>query len=258
MLTSCFRSSFFTTNRMLRRNRSKARPFPDLLRRRITAEPARRPRWDSGADPRGVLGCLVAMLLSLLPQLPANASSSVRGPETVFKSPSGAAEKCLALSHMPGGDYSPDDVAMERALCSIDFYGTTHALCPKVFSTSPGTLVFDLSGGPFAGDPARFEREACGSGGVHKRGASAHVPVAVFRSIDRREHSQRVSAAGVRLSTGKPGLAMNHSAWLSFAAAEQDPGSCKPTEELFTPDGQLYGVMLHQASAPPTHQVTQP
>jgi hypothetical protein len=217
----------------------------------------------------------------LLFQTSADASSSVRGTETPFKSPTGAAERCVVLSHMPDGNYSPDDVALERALCSIDFHGDTHALCPKVFSTSPGTLVFDLRGGPYAGDPARFERENCGSGTVHKRGApvepisfkmsvntressatfanaslvyyhfaryfgaSAHVPVAVFRSIDRKEHNRRVSAAGVRLSAGKPGLAMNHAAWVSLAAAEQDPASYKPTEELFTPEGLLYGVMLH-------------
>ena len=249
---------------MLRRNRARASDFGAVLRTRIAR------KWP-----------LLAVALSLLAPAAAGASSSVRGMETVFKSPSGVSEKCVALSHMPGGNYSPDDLAMERALCSVDFYGDTHALCAKVFSTSPGTLVFDLRGGPYAGDPARFERENCGSGTVHKRGAaaepisfkmsvntressatfanaslvyyhfaryfdaSAHVPVAVFRSIDRLEHGRRVSAAGVRLSAGKPGLAMNHAAWVSLAAAEQDPASYKPTEELFTPDGLLFGVMLH-------------
>lgn len=264
MVTICFESGFLPTTGMLRRARPKTTDPDAVLRRRIACN------WP-----------LLAAALSLLAPPAADASSSVRGTETVFKSPSGAAEKCVALRQMPGGNYSPDDAAMERALCSVDFYGVTHALCAKVFSTSPGTLVFDLRGGPYAGDPARFERENCGSGTVHKRGApaepisfkmsvntressatfanaslvyyhfaryfdaSAHVPVAVFRSIDRLEHSRRVSAAGVRLSAGKPGLAMNHAAWVSLAAAEQDPASYKPTEELFTPDGLLYGVMLH-------------
>ena len=209
------------------------------------------------------------------------ASSEVKGVATEFESPRGITERCVALDHAPGGRYSQADVAKEREFCSIDFYGDTHALCPKVFSTSPGTLVFDLSGGPYAGDPARFEREACAGGGVHKRGtsgdpisfkmsvntressatfanasliyyhfsryfdASVHVPVAVMRTIDRQQHAARVSNKGVSLSAGKPALKMNHAAWLALQAAEKDPSGYKPTAELFTPDGQLYGAMLH-------------
>ena len=224
----------------------------------------------------------LATLALLLAAAPGTwASSVVRGAETTFKSPRGTVERCIALEHMPGAEYTAADRDAERELCSIDFYGTTHALCPKVFSTSPGTLVFDLRDGPYAGDPGRFEREACGGGGVHKRGAlhdpisykmsvntressatfanaafiyyhfarylhaSAHVPVAVLRSIDRVVHDERVATAGVRLSAGKPGLAMNHAAWTALQAAERNPASYKPTEELFTPDGLLYGVMLH-------------
>ena len=239
-------------------------PEPGLLHRRIT------------------IGAVLPIAAALLAApVAVHASFAVRGTETTFKSPAGVIEKCVALDRMPGADYSPDDLALEREFCGIDFYGTTHALCPKVFSTSPGTLVFDLRGGPYAGDPARFERESCGSGGVHKRGATqepisykmsvntressatfanaslvyyhfaryfdttVHVPVAVLRSIDRNEHSRRVSAVGARLSAGKPALKMNHAAWTALLAAEANPASYKPTEELFTSDGQLYGVMLH-------------
>jgi hypothetical protein len=209
------------------------------------------------------------------------ASSAVTGTVTEFKSPRGSSEQCVALDHVPGGNYSQADVAKEREFCSIDLHGDTHALCPKVFSTSPGTLIFDLSGGAYAGDPARFEREACAGGGVHKRGASGdpisfkmsvntressatfanaslvyyhfsryfdasvHVPVAVLRTIDRQEHAARVSNRGVSLSAGKAALKMNHAAWLALQAAEKNPSSYKPTAELFTPDGQLYGAMLH-------------
>jgi hypothetical protein len=231
---------------------------------------------------RSTVGAAVvaAALLLGLP-LATEASSAVRGIVTTFKSPSGAIEKCVALEHMPGGEYSPADRSLEQELCSIDFHGSTHALCPKLFSTSPGTLVFDLRNGPYEGDPARFERESCASGGVHKRGAprepisykmsvntressatfansalvyyhfaryfqaSAHVPVAVLRSIDRREHGRRVSSPGVKGSAGKPALKMNHAAWTALAAAETDPATYRPTEELFTPEGLLYGVMLH-------------
>jgi hypothetical protein len=208
------------------------------------------------------------------------ASSEVRGKVTEFTSPNGAKERCVALEHMPGVRYSDADSAKEAAFCAIDFYGKTHALCPKVFSTSPGTLVYALSDGPYAGNPAGFEAAACG-GGVHKSAAtgepisykmsvntressatfansslayyhfaryfhaSVDVPVAVFRSIDRKEHSRRVSSRGASLSAGRANLKMNHAAWQALLAAERDPGSYKPTSELFTPDGQLYGVMLH-------------
>jgi hypothetical protein len=204
----------------------------------------------------------------------------VRGTVTEFASPSGARERCVVLERMPGGRYTEADAAKEAEFCAIDFYAGTHALCPKVFSTSPGTLIYALEEGPYAGDPTGFERTACG-GGVKKRAASgepisykmsvntressatfansslvyyhfaryfhatAHVPVAVLRSIDREEHGQRVSARGVSLSAGKPSLKMNHAAWLALQAGERDPSSYSPTSELFTPDGQLYGVMLH-------------
>lgn len=262
MISLCFRSGFSSTARVLRCNSAKAVVEPWMLRRRINVTVA-------------LLGVLAVAPVA------SEASSAVRGTESAFKSPSGTTEKCIALDHMPGGAYSEADVAMEQEFCRIDFYGTTHALCPKVFSTSPGTLVFDLRGGPYAGEPTRFERESCGSGGVHKRGApqepisykmsvntressatfanasliyyhfaryfrtSAHVPVAVFRSIDRNEHNRRVSAVGVRQSAGKPALKMNHAAWMALQAAELDPSTYKPSEELLTPDGLLYGVMLH-------------
>jgi hypothetical protein len=208
------------------------------------------------------------------------ASSEVRGKVTEFTSPNGAQERCVALEHMPGGRYTEADAASEAAFCAIDFHGKTHALCPKVFSTSPGTLVYALEGGSYAGNPGGFEAAACG-GGVHKSGASGEpisykmsvntressatfanssliyyhfaryfhasvdVPVAVFRSIDRKEHSRRVSARGAALSAGRSNLKMNHAAWQALLAAERDPSSYRPSSELFTPDGLLYGVMLH-------------
>ena len=80
-------------------------------------------------------------------------SSDVRGKVSEFSSPSGATERCVALAHMPGARYTEADVAKEAEFCSIDFHGKTHGLCPKVFSTSPGTLVYSLDGGPYAGNP---------------------------------------------------------------------------------------------------------
>lgn len=221
----------------------------------------------------------VMMVTAMISAVSSNAwaNAGVRGPEIAFTSPNGAKELCVALDPMPGGQYTEPDRAKEAEFCSVDFYGSTHALCPKVFSTSPGTLVYQVTG-----DSAAFERGSCG-GGIRKHGAigdpisykmsvntpqtsatfanssliyyhfsryfrtTAHIPVAVFRSMDRKIHEERVSARGVELSAGKPALKMNHAAWLALQAAEQEPGSYKPASELFTPDGLIYGVMLHPA-----------
>ena len=208
------------------------------------------------------------------------ASSDVVGRATHFTSPNNVGERCIVLDHMPGGHYKDADLSKEAELCAIDFYDGDHALCPKVFSTSPGTLIYEIKGGADSTDLETFERQACG-GGVNKSSASGEpisykmsvntressatfanssliyyhfaryfhtnvdVPVAVFRSIDRKEHARRVSTRGVSLSAGHAGLKMNHAAWQALQAADVDPTSYQPTAELFTPDGQLYGVMLH-------------
>jgi hypothetical protein len=220
-------------------------------------------------------------LLGALLATPAQPSSAVRGTVTEFQAPGGAVERCVALAPMPGAEYTDADARKEAEFCGIDFHAGTHALCPKVFSTSPGTLVYALAGGPYAGNPGGFEAEACGRGGVKKGAAegepmsykmsvntretsatfansalvyyhlaryfraTAHVPVAVFRTIDRQAHARRVTARGVSLSAGRSNLRMNHAAWLVLQAAEQDPSSYRPAQELFTPDGLLYGAMLH-------------
>jgi hypothetical protein len=231
---------------------------------------------------RGLVALTVVLAVTL-GSTTARASSEVRGTVAEFTSPGGVTERCVALDPMPGGRYTAADEAKEAEFAAIDFYGGNWALCPKVFSTSPGTLVYDLAGGPYAGNAPAFEREACGSGGIHKSGATGdpvsykmsvntressatfanssliyyhfsryfhttvHVPVAVLRSVDRQEHGRRVSARGVELSAGRASLKMNHAAWLALQAAERNPSSYRPTEELFTPDGLLYGVMLHPA-----------
>jgi hypothetical protein len=43
----------------------------------------------------------------------------------------------------------------------------------------------------------------------------------------------------------QPGHAMNHAAWSALQAAESDPASYQPLEQLFTPEGLLYGVLVH-------------
>jgi hypothetical protein len=228
----------------------------------------------------------LAVLLGALAQCFAvglvQASSEVRGETVTHVSPNGVQERCVMLARMPGATYRTEGEAQERRLCAIDFHQPTHALCPKLFSTSPGTLVYDLSAGPYARRPADFEREVCSTGhvvtteavgsaisykmSVNTRETSAtfanasliyyhfaryfdaavHVPPAVLRSIDKQVHLERVAQRGESVSATRPRLKMLHAGWATVVRAGQDPASYQATDELFTPDRkQFYGVLLH-------------
>jgi hypothetical protein len=210
------------------------------------------------------------------------AAEAVANEAMRFRSPNGVDEHCLIADRIPGGVYSADDLAQERAFCGIDFYDGGYALCPKVFSTSPGTLVYDISRGPFAGRAAAFEAEQCRRSSPIKRGAigepvsfkttmndahtsatfstasllyyhfsrfldaDVHVPVGVYRSMDKGVHLERVTGPGLDYSARRKGGAMNHAAWQILQKAEQHPSAYVSTDELFTADRkQIYGVLLH-------------
>lgn len=74
-------------------------------------------------------------------------AGQVRGQETNYSSPGGVTEQCIALVSIPGGKYRPGDRKQEQKYCGIDFYNANTALCPKIWSTSPGTIIYDLSAG---------------------------------------------------------------------------------------------------------------
>ena len=219
----------------------------------------------------------LAFTCSNLPAASGSAKQAV-----TFRSPNGVVEQCILPARIPGGRYSDSDRTTEQAFCAIDFYAGTHALCPKVFSTSPGTLVYDISRGSFAGRPEVFEQEQCATASPVKKGASGepvsfkttmndahtsatfstaslpyyhlsryfhaavHVPVSVYRSMDRKIHLERVTRRGFALSDHSKRRAMNHAGWKIMLAAEQAPARYSATDELFTRDRkQIYGVLLH-------------
>ena len=210
------------------------------------------------------------------------ATDKVVGDRHAFRSPNGITETCVALAKMPGGVYSVEDLAQEKALCALDIYDTHVAICPKLKSTSPGTFVYELTRGPFTNDQGGFEAKVCPRGEIlvpeadgppagfkvtmnakgtsgtfasasllyyhfaRYLGASVHVPVSVYRSIDRATHEQRVTRRGLELSAGKKALAMNHAAWEALDAVEKDPAAYPETDELFTSDrGRIHGVFQH-------------
>jgi len=223
----------------------------------------------------------VAALAFVFIAITASAWAEVSGTAVTYKSPAGLQEQCVVLARMPSGVYSDSDRHEETAFCAIDFYSGDHALCPKVFSTSPATLVYDISRGDFAGDADAFESTQCMQHGHVKRGAlgepiafkmtmndrhtsatfstasllyyhfsryfdtAIHVPVSVYRSMDPKHHHVRVARRGVELSAGRGSSAMNHAGWQILERAERDPTTYSATSELFTADrSAIYGVLL--------------
>ncbi len=210
------------------------------------------------------------------------AQAAAAGTTITYRSPHGLEERCVILGRMPGAVYSDADRAEEDAFCRIDFYAGGHALCPKVFSTSPGTLIYDISRGPFAHRPEVFESKQCAKSGAIKRGAigepvaykttmndaqtsatfstaallyyhfsryfdaDVHVPVSVYRSMDKDAHLERITRHGFTLSAQHKGRALNHAGWQIMQKALQHPASYRATDELFTADRQqIHGVLLH-------------
>ncbi len=208
----------------------------------------------------------------------------VAGTAVDYKSAGGVVERCVAATPVPGGAYTDADRQTETRYCRFDFYSPSVALCPKTWSTSPATVVYDVSSGRFAGDAPRFEKEACRQGGSARRSAhadvglykysmngaetsgtfstasllyyhlsryfhaSVSVPVAVYRSMDRQAHRARVSEHGVAITADKPASSMLHAGWTTLTAAEQDPASYGAAGELFTADRRkIYGVILMAA-----------
>ncbi|MCG6882313.1 MAG: hypothetical protein LJE62_01020 [Silicimonas sp.] len=222
---------------------------------------------------------LPAAIASLVFSAPAFASDAVRGNEATFTSPNGVTERCVRIAKMPGADYSNGDVEDEEAYCAIDFYDAGVALCPKTWSTSPGTMIYDISEGSYANDRAAFERNAChegksakdlaadelakfkmtmnasGTSGTYAPSSlvyyhlsrfldtSVEVPVAVWRSMDAAAHRSEVSERGLAM-TGSA-QRMNHEGWRHLINAEANPASYVPTDDIMTLDRmQVYGVLL--------------
>lgn len=218
----------------------------------------------------------VALLTSV-----SQASQSVKGTVTHYRSPTGTQEECVALAPIPGGSYSNQDRDDERSFCAIDLHAPSVALCPKTWSTSAGTLAYDISTGTYANDPARFEREVCPRGGSARKEATrelakykqtintpdssatfstasllyyhlaryfdttVNVPVTVYRSMDKDAHLARVTELGSRLTADKSSLKMIHAGWTALQEAERNPESYRPTDELFTPDRKkIYGILI--------------
>ncbi len=221
---------------------------------------------------------ICAAAIFVLPGV-ALASDAVVGEAVAFQSPNGVTERCVRIAPLPGAEYSKGDLEQEAGFCAIDFYAQDVALCPKTWSTSPGMMVYDVSEGPYAGDRAAFERNACKEGKsakdlaaddlakfkvtMNQKGTSGtfsassllyyhysryfrmdvKVPVAVWRSMDKAMHALEVAKPGLAISGTH--ARMNHEGWRWLVESEANPSRYSPTDDLFTADRQsIYGVMV--------------
>lgn len=185
-----------------------------------------------------------------------------------FQSPNGVTEICKALPHIPGGDYSDKDIEREEKLCKIDFYSNKIALCPKFWSTSAATMIYSNKDTGLA--QSQFESQRCperrkndkvgklkislnvsGTSSVYSQSSLVYyhlsrffdtaleVPVAVYRTMDKDAHFNRVAIKG----TGKS--PMIQKAWETMRTAEKSPSTFNAKTEMFTSDlTQVYGALL--------------
>lgn len=194
-------------------------------------------------------------------------------PSHDYRSPNGLTERSSALPPIPNGIFSKKDAEQEAKLVAVDFYAQTIALCPKTWSTSPGTMVRDLANTAFT--QSSYERQQCKGKTVPanvKKAAvfkqsmnesntsgtfspasllyyqfaryfdmSIDVPVAIYREMDSKAHYQRVTQRGVAQTRS----GMIAAGWQHLAHAEKNPSGFKAAASLFTPDRKkIYGCML--------------
>ena len=215
------------------------------------------------------LGCLALFTTAT--------GAEVSGETRTFPGPEGVQERCIRLSAFPGAVYSKKDQETEAAYCAIDVART--GLCPKLWSTSPGTLIYELEDDSPAGVQT-FERSWCSQGhgardhardklatfkiSVNGRTTSAtyapsswvyyhlsryfrtrtYVPPAVYRSMSLDRHHERVVVPALALVKGRHAR-MLAEGWAHLEALESGQLAGSAAHEALTDEGrQVYGVLI--------------
>ncbi len=194
--------------------------------------------------------------------------------KTKYISPSGITEQAIALDEIPDGTYTFKDRKKEDRFLAIDFYEQSITLTPKTWSTSPATMIRDISQVDGSSQSA-YENQALGKTvastvkkvakfkqSMNQSGTSGtfstasllyyhfscyfdtvtKVPTAIYREMDRKIHCKRVTEFG-RKRTSRGMIAKG---WEHLYRAEKTPNSYQPMNELFTPErDKIYGVLLN-------------
>src|SRR5262249_54540420 len=106
-------------------------------------------------------------------------------------------EQCIALarfSPQSATRYLPNDSGQEQELCEGGFNDKENGLCPKTWSTSPGTVVYDISKSKYNGNPDQFEAEYCPQQRALKGKVAGVVKLASFKQSVNGQFQQRTSA----------------------------------------------------------------
>ncbi len=222
---------------------------------------------------RIVPGLAAALLVSGAP-----IAAAVTGEVTEYPRADGVVERCVRITPMPGAVFSKHDREEEAAYCALDL--ARSALCPKLWSTSPGTIVFTLEGDPSPTDIADWEQQHCDDGHHSKDYAKdkpatwkvsvngqktsatyapaswvyyhysryfrthAYVPVAVYRSLSLADHHERVVEPALSLVKGRHARMLSEG-WAYMEALESGALGGTAAAEALTDEGrQVFGVLI--------------
>jgi len=196
-------------------------------------------------------------------------------------------EQCVELarfSEESQAKYLSKDASKEEELCAVAFDDKTIGLCPKTWSTSPGTIVYEIDKSKYSGNPDQFEAEYCPRQRALKGKVDGVKKLASFKQSVNGQFQQRTSAtysqasplyyhfsrylnATVdvpvavmrtmdtqnhlhRVASKGPGLVhggMIAAGWNVVISAEKNPPGYVPTDEFYygdPKDGLFYGTML--------------
>jgi hypothetical protein len=196
-------------------------------------------------------------------------------------------EQCFVLNRFSADSnahYRSKDADAETRLCAIDFGDKKIGLCPKTWSTSPGTIVYDIGQSKYAGKPDAFEAEYCPQQRALKGKVAGVDRLASFKQSVNGQFGQRTSATYSQASplyyhfsrylnatvdvpvavmrtmdaqahlnrVALRGKALTHSGmiaagWQVVVSADRNPPGYVPVNDFYYGDpknGLLYGTML--------------
>jgi hypothetical protein len=201
-------------------------------------------------------------------------------------------DQCIVLDRFPessGAKYKAKDSDQEKKLCKIDFRDKNIGLCPKTWSTSPGTIVYDISQSKYAGKTEAFETEYCPAQRRLKDKVPGVQKLASYKQSINGQFNQRTSATfaqasplyyhfsrylnatvDVPVAVIRTMDAQEHfrrvttrahtivssgmiaNGWNVVTSAEKNPPGYVPTDEFYygdPRDGMLYGMMAKGSGA---------
>jgi hypothetical protein len=196
-------------------------------------------------------------------------------------------EQCFILDHFPVGSgalYRQGDTKKEKELCGVSFEDKGIGLCAKTWSTSPGTIVYDIRESKYNGNPDAFEFAFCAGQRAQKGSVAGVNKLASFKQSINGQFHQSTSATYAqasalyyhfsrylnaiidvpvavmrtmdrdahlhRVASKGPALAQGRmiaAGWNVVKSAEKNPAGYVPTNEFYygdPQDGLFYGVML--------------